>query len=94
MEEFEAVDEETGKPLYIKLTKNADGEMVVGETTDPNEEGCTGQRVMRFGARYEAGLWYAIKDLTTALADSKNRSEKLRELFSNEAKTASLKNGL
>jgi hypothetical protein len=42
MEEFEAVDEETGKPLYIKLTKNADGEMVVGETTDPNEEGCTG----------------------------------------------------
>jgi hypothetical protein len=49
---------------------------------------------MRFGARYEAGLWYALKDLTTALADSKNRSEKLRELFSNEAKTASLKNGL
>ena len=84
-------DPETGNPLYIKVVKDEQGN-VVGTTTTTDYNDSTGQKVVLLDSRYEVGAMYAFKDLYNVLtaSDSETRKKNWENLKEDDHKMASL----
>jgi hypothetical protein len=86
-------DPETGKTLYL-TRKIVDGQVVIGETTDPSDPDCTGQKVLAEQPYLESGMYYAFKDAWNYITKPEMRSIIADDLKNSPQKVAALKEGL